>query len=37
MTETDAGGEVTGTFDGWYVPGIRLEGSWTRRQNGRAA
>ena len=29
MKETDAGGTVTGTFDGYYVPGIRLSGLWT--------
>ena len=34
MQETDPGGEVTGTFDGWYVPGIRLSGGWTDAKTG---
>jgi hypothetical protein len=34
MQETDIAGEVTGTFDGWYVPGIRLEGAWTNAKTG---
>lgn len=28
MKEYSKDGTVSGTFDGWYVPGIRIEGSW---------
>ncbi len=29
IKEYDVDGTFTGTFDGWYTPGIRLSGSWT--------
>lgn len=28
LKEYSKDGTVTGTFEGWYVPGIRIEGSW---------
>ncbi len=32
MNEYGDDGAVTGTFDGWYVPGIRISGNWTNQK-----
>ena len=32
MNEYGDDGTVTGTFDGWYVPGIRISGNWTNQK-----
>ena len=31
LNESDSGGNITGTFDGWYVPGVRISGTWTNK------
>ena len=36
LKEYSKDGTVTGTFDGWYVPGIRIEGSWINKKTKAA-
>lgn len=30
IDEYDVKGNINGTFDGWYVPGVRINGSWSK-------